>query len=314
LKLPEHTTITSETIQAIAYRHGLRSTSYERLPETGIVNAIYALGDEHILRVPRNHLAHVAQAYREAIAIPAARRAGVRTPRLVAFDDALDLLPVPYLIVERVDGDTLGLVESDPLGTPEVWREVGRELARLHLGVGEDGPADESGSAYPFEASDLPELVERRATDGWYSSTETRWLLAWVDRLAPRATLPVPRRFVHADVQATNVMIDTSTREYEALIDWGCAHWSDPALDFIGMPLRAVPLVLAGYRDVGPLDGDDAAEARILWHHLKVALFLMPRGAAPGCSWGEQPIAMLLDIFRFFLEDPGPTWNGLGPP
>lgn len=79
------------------------------------------------------------------------------------------------------------------------------------------------------------------------------------------------------------------------------------------MPLRAVPLVLAGHREVAPLDLDEMAEARILWQHLQVALHLLPRGAAPSCSWGELPTAMLLDIMRFFLESPGGRWRQLAP-
>jgi hypothetical protein len=40
----------------------------------------------------------------------------------------------------------------------------------------------------------------------------------------------------------------------------------------------------------------------------------MPRRAAPGYSWGEQPIAMLLDLLRFFLEGPGERWLAVAPP
>jgi hypothetical protein len=55
------------------------------------------------------------------------------------------------------------------------------------------------------------------------------------------------------------------------------------------------------------------AEARILWLHVWLALDLMPRGAAPGLSWGERPIAMLLDVLRFLLEPPGEPWRSLRP-
>jgi hypothetical protein len=37
----------------------------------------------------------VDQAIRESVAIPAAIAGGVRTARLIAFDDRLDILPVP---------------------------------------------------------------------------------------------------------------------------------------------------------------------------------------------------------------------------
>src|SRR5262249_36753770 len=191
------------------------------------------------------------------------------------------------------------------------WRALGRDLARLHRDADRAGPAGAlpSGDGVP----DARALVEQRAREGWFSPVETRWLSRWIDRLEPTGAPAAGPCLVHADVQASNVMVGPDA-EYRALIDWGCAHRGDPAIDFLGMPLRAVPDVLAGHREVAPLDRDETAEARIVWYHLRAALWLMPRGAAPGCSWGEQPLAMLLDLLRFFLEDPGERWLALAPP
>jgi aminoglycoside phosphotransferase (APT) family kinase protein len=312
VKLPEHTPVPAEALAAILTRHGLGDRALAPLPDTGIINRVYRLGDDLVLRVPRRHPAHAEQARREALAAPAARAVGVRTPRVVAFDDRLDLLPVPYLIVEWVEGRALGQLDVDPRATPETWRAVGRDLARLHVGVDLDGSA---GALGPWQSGPDPaESVERRCAEGWFSPVEARWLGAWVARLRPRIDPPAERRLVHGDVQATNVIVATGAGEYRALIDWGNAHWGDPAADFLGMPLRAVPFVLAGHREVAPLDRDETAEARIVWYHLRTALWLMPRGAAPGCAWGEQPIAMLFDLLRFFLEGPGERWLAVAPP
>ncbi len=76
---------------------------------------------------------------------------------------------------------------------------------------------------------------------------------------------------------------------------------------------RAAPFLLEGHRAVAPLDGDEGAEARVLWRHLQFALAVLPRGAAPGLSWGERPLAWLLEALRFFLESPGPRWRDLAP-
>ena len=48
--------------------------------------------------------------------------------------------------------------------------------------------------------------------------------------------------------------------------------WFDPAIDFAQIPLHLVDVALAGYRSVGPLDGDEEAEQRILWDHVVSAL------------------------------------------
>jgi aminoglycoside phosphotransferase (APT) family kinase protein len=276
-----------------------------------VINSIYLLGQEFVLRIPRNHEGTVAQARTEAIAAPMARAAGVRTPRLIAYDDSCDLLPVPYTIYERVHGRTLGLLDWEPAETHLVWHELGRDLALLHTGVSADGPAGRLR-----EAEDWPDpraLVEERAIDGWFTGLEVRWFTRWLDRISPAATIPTPRRMLHLDIQATNVMLRDDAFAYSALLDWGCAGLGDAASDFCGIPMRVVPTMLEGHRSIAPLDADDGAEARILWRHLQIALAMLPRGAVPGMSWGERPLAWLLDIFRFFAESPGPRWRDLRP-
>jgi hypothetical protein len=108
-------------------------------------------------------------------------------------------------------------------------------------------------------------------------------------------------------------MVRSGSLDYLVLLDWGCTGWGDPAWDFFGMPLRAVPAILEGHRAVAPLDGDEGAEARILWRHLQFALQILPRGAAPGLSWGERPLAWLLEVMRFFQEAPAGRWHDLRP-
>ena len=301
--------MSAEAAGAIAARHGLGRRPLARMADTGIINGVYLLGDELVLRVPRDHPGHVAQARAEAVAIPAARAAGVRTPALVAYDDACDLLPVPYLVVERVRGRALSELDVDPGETRDVWREVGRDLARLHTRADPAGPVGEL-----WVRADPRALAEQRAADGWFTAMEARWLGAWLERLAA-AALPGPavQRLLHRDPQATNVFIERGSTAYVAILDWGCAGLGDPAWDCFGMPLRAVPFVLEGHREVAPLDGDDTAEARILWRHVQWSLAHLPRGAVPGQAWGERPLAWLLDVLRFFLDGPPAPWRSLAP-
>ncbi len=306
MDLPDFPQISTATLHAIVERHGLGASTFARMPEVGIFNAIYRIGDHLILRVPRAHPAFIASAHKEAVAVSAARAAGVRTPRIVVFDDACDLLPVPYTVYERVEGETLGLLTLDPNQTPEAWREVGRDLALLHAGVAEQGPVAALECEHVPDPRSWPDEL---AAAGYFTALEARWLLGWLDRLAPAALAPVPRRFLHGDVQATNIMVETGTLDYRAVLDWGSAGWGDPAWDFAGMPLGAVPFLLEGYRAIAPLDGDDTAEARILWRHLQLALYLLQREPQPDRAWAERPMAMLLEIMRFLVQSPGQRWR-----
>jgi aminoglycoside phosphotransferase (APT) family kinase protein len=308
LQLPDFPPISSETLEAICERHDLRDREISRFDDAGIFNAIYLVGGDHVLRVPRDAPPFVAAIRKESVAVPAARAAGIRTPALVAFDDSLDLLTVPYAIYERVHGETLGALDLGPEDTPRVWQRVGGDLARLHEGVGEYWPV--AG----LECEPLPDprpMPDELASAGYFTTEEARWLSGWLELLAPLALAPLPKRFRHGDLQTTNVMVRPIPPTYLALIDWGACGWGDAAHDFAGIPLRAVPFVLGGYREVAPLPEDETAEARILWRHLQIALYLLGRPPQPGLSWAERPAAMLLEIMRFFLGSPGRPWTDL---
>jgi aminoglycoside phosphotransferase (APT) family kinase protein len=309
--LPDHVNVSSETLHKIADRHGVGGCYVERLPETGIFNASYWLGEGAILRIPRNHPTFIQAARNEAVAAPVAHAAGVRTPRLLAFDDSLTLLPVPYTVYERVPGLPLEALDLDPADAAEVWREHGRNLALAHVGVTVAGDVPR----LPVRTADPDPrgLLAERVAEGWLSPLDARWLGAWLDRLAPAALRPTPVRFLHGDTQATNLIVTPNPLRYEAVIDWGSASIGDPALDFAGVPLRAVPFMLAGHREVAPLDHDATAEARILWRHLQLAIWTLPRGASPGLSWAERPLPMLLETLHFLLEPPDERWQALGP-
>jgi hypothetical protein len=106
-------------------------------------------------------------------------------------------------------------------------------------------------------------------------------------------------------------MISAKSFDYLALTDWGNAHWGDPAYDFAGNPIRTVPYILEGYRQVMPLESDETAEARILWRHLQLALHNLWREPQPEHSWAERPLPFLLDIMRFLLETHDIRWKSL---
>ncbi len=309
MNLPAFPDVSATTIYSIIERHHLGVDTFRQLPEVGIFIAIYLLGNAVILRIPRNHPAFIAAARKEAVAVPAARKAGVRTPQLIAFDDSLELLPVPYSLYERIEGRTLGLLDLEPTATPQVWRELGHDLAMLHLGVKEDQLTSQVGT--PEELPDPYVWVEQLATDGYFTHVEVRWFTAWLDRLLPASRAPIPTCFLHGDIQATNVMVRTEIFDYLAVLDWGSASWGDPAWDFAGVPLRVVPFMLEGYRRLVPSDENESVEARILSRHLHLALFLLRREPQPQRAWAECPNSMFIEIMRFFLEEPGIQWKKL---
>lgn len=272
------TPVSPQAMRSIIQRHRLQVRSFSLLPWVGGGSYVYQLGDTLVLKVPHDDPAPMTSIAIEAVAAVHAHTAGVRTPRLIAFDDSLDLLPVPYLVYERVHGELLSQIGRSPATAGKIWREVGSDLARLHTRVGPEMSLPDLPNHEQWPEADPCPWVENLHCAGDLTNVEAYWLGDVLDRLAPATRAPHARCFCHGDVNAGNVVVGHhAPRTYAALLDWGGAGWADPASDFSGIALEAVPLVLTGYRAIGPMADDDTAEARILWFYLRLALFGLNR-------------------------------------
>lgn len=254
LPFPE---LSDAQLLAICERHGFRVGPFGRLPSTGIVNAIYTVGETVVLRIPKNHPATLADTWTESVAAPAAMAAGVRTPALLAFDESRDVVDVPFGAYEwwhAADGWPT---------SAEGWRDLGRQLATLHDGV-----------------SACPDPLDRLDRPGrWCSADQVvdalrdleddvrRDLHAAFVALEPAVQdfdRDGPLRFLHDDIKDSNLL--RCAGDATAVIDWGDAGWGDAAIDFRNVPPARNADVLAGYRDVVP--PDDTFEQRVRWDQL----------------------------------------------
>ncbi|HEU5089429.1 MAG TPA: phosphotransferase, partial [Roseiflexaceae bacterium] len=178
----------ANTIASIVARHGLRTRTWTRLASLGSAMTIFLLDDLYVLRIPRNQPEAVAGIRTDPIVIPEARRAGVHTPQLIAFDDQCDLLPVPYGVYERVPGEPLDRLALPRDATPNIWQALGRDLALLHYGVSRTGPAAQI-AANAEVVDPLPWLDEITA-NALIMSSDRKWFTSWLEHLAPFAQLP----------------------------------------------------------------------------------------------------------------------------
>lgn len=255
-------------IDAMFARHGV-SGPWEPLPSLGLANRIFATRDV-VLRVATDHPDGVVDARTESVAAPVARAAGILTPRLIAFDDARTLVDRPFSLWERVHGETLGLTRLDRPQMADVWRGVGRELARLHLRVracaDPDGYLDQ-----PARDQDIGAVVKRVVDAGRVGIDVARRIERIAEELRPHIAEGIETRFIHDDIHPMNVMC-SSGGELLAIIDWGDAGWGDPSLDFTAIPLDDIPSALEGYEAEAPGLLGRAPEARFAWNKLLDAM------------------------------------------
>jgi hygromycin-B 7''-O-kinase len=282
------------TLASICARHDLPPAT-GRLASTGVIHTIYVLGDRHVLRVPKRIDEGLKDLRTEVVSAPAARAAGVRTPALIVFDESLDLVDVPYTVFELVEGEPLGARRFDPARDEAVYRDLGRQLATLHRGV--ESLDDPRGWLdHDDRPLDALQLVDDLVATHLLGDDTAGWVRSVLERMLPAAEASLAiRRFVHNDVQPNNVMVTPD--EEAVLIDWGDAAWSDPTRDLNDLVPRSIPFVLAGYREVMPMDDEDTVGARVLYDHLVAALYHLGRPPTPRREWGRPPGARLVELF-----------------
>jgi Ser/Thr protein kinase RdoA (MazF antagonist) len=270
-------------------RHGVAGP-WAPLPATGVANLVYATRDV-VLRVATDDPDAVLDARTESVAAPVAQAAGIQTPRLIAFDDSRTLVDRPFSLWERVHGEPLGLLELGRRQRSDAWRQVGRELFRLHDRV--KACADPIGYLdTPGRETDLHPLLNRLADAGRLDAATAGEVARLLGELAPHVAGGVDLRFIHNDIHDMNVLCSPAG-ELMAIIDWGDAGWGDPTLDFAAIPLDAIPYAREGYEQEAPGALGAFPEARFVWDKLHAALEAVGDNGGPSVP---------VDALRRFLR------------
>lgn len=291
-------------LAAIGHRFGVRSDEIHPLP-SGEANHAFRLGDDLVLRFPRDDGQLAADLRKERVVIPVARSAGVLTPEIVAFDDSGRDIDAPYLVVRRVPGIDLERQELPRGQLAAVYRAVGQNLTALHSPGGVDRQSLE-GVPTDDDRSDPRDLLDPLVRDQALDADTAGWLRGWFERLAPCVPDRPPLVLIHGDIAPRNLLADPATGRLTGIVDWGDAALADPAMDFAKLPLAVLPAVLEGY-----LGHDDRSDpdlhswlARAFRYQLHWAVAALGRrDPATGLLRPPGPAtARLMIIFRHLID------------
>jgi aminoglycoside phosphotransferase (APT) family kinase protein len=170
---------------------------------------------------------------REAIAISAARAAGLAVPEVLITTDETDLFGTAGLVMLRVPGETIArrILREDHYkqARATLTDDIAAFAAGLHgLDVPEELPA-------PDPLADLRIKLDELGRVGAAQSSEI-FELAFAELTATR---PPPRKpaIVHGDLRLGNLIVDH--RGLAAVIDWELVHAGDPVEDLGWLCVRA---------------------------------------------------------------------------
>lgn len=188
--------------------------------------------------------------------------------------------------------------------TPELWRDLGRTLARIHLTHGERCGLDRQGYFGPLYQDNRPLdgwvdfFVERRLWPRLYGAIDSGNLpldsICQVERVIhrlPGLDLPdTPPVLLHGDAQQNNFI---STAQGTFVIDPAC-YYGSPEIDLalVDYFQPAPEAVFDGYREILPI-APGFAERRDLWR--------IPACLAVVTVGGAQYLPMLTRAVQKYL-------------
>jgi len=295
---------TLEQVQAFCDKHSLRGEV--RHIGSGYINWVYQVGDDIIIRATKQGM-DPEDSYTEIVAVPAAIKAGIKTPELLLFDDDCDALPTVTTVYRRCEGVALATLQVDQHELPPLYRELGREIAKLHTRVTEvDDPNNWLDKLYRY---DLDEEIQKAFAANKIETVTRDWLMKWADRLRPAHESPFETKFVHNDMHAGNTMVLQDPLRLSAIIDWGDANWGDPAQDVLKTPVWAAPWVIEGYRQEGG-EVDEMFVGRVIAQNVAISLVgLYDKWPEGDLAWQPLASSFWANLVRLTAMDLPSEWK-----
>lgn len=237
----------------------------ERLESAGTENAMFRLGCDLVVRLPRHPGAVGSIEHEQCWLSLLEPLLPVAVPEPLGRGGADEEFPWPWSVYGWLDGRNPAV---DALEAPETLaRELAgfiRALRRVDAG---NGPSH--ARAVPLSARDTHTRAALAQLTGAVNTAAVTAL--WEEAVrAPEHTGPPV--WAHADLSPGNVLV--SEGRLSAVIDFGCAGVGDPAVDLI----VAWNLLPAGVRDIfrEAVGADDAEWARGRGWALSISLIQLP--------------------------------------
>jgi aminoglycoside phosphotransferase (APT) family kinase protein len=236
----------------------------ERVPSSGTDNALYRLGSDMVVRLPRIGWA-VAGVDREQEWPPRlAPQLPVAVPVPLAKGLPAEGYPWPWSVYRWLDGENPTVEHAD---SDSIAGELARFIEALHGIDPAGGPP--SGRGVPLPTRDEPTRTAIAELEGMVDTDAAT--AAW-DAALRAPAWSGPPVWIHGDLLPGNLLLRNG--RLVAVIDWGCVGVGDPACDLIVAWGLFSSTTRSRFR--GKLGVDDATWARGRGWALSVAVIALP--------------------------------------
>jgi aminoglycoside phosphotransferase (APT) family kinase protein len=263
--------------------------SIEPVGSSGTDNAIYRLGDDMSVRLPRIGWA-TDQVDLEQRWLPVlAPRLPVATPVVIAKGEPAEGYPWHWSVQRWLRG------ENPVVGRLTDSAALANDVAEFVTALQRIDPVDGSraGRGVPLEQRDA---ATREAIDALEGMIDTRAASAAWERALQAPAWEGPRVWIHGDLMPGNLL--TVDGRLSAVIDFGCLGVGDPACDLIAAWSLLPPETWNVFRSA--LVVDDATWERGRGWALSIALIQLPyyHETSPALAAGARHTigAVLADV------------------
>jgi aminoglycoside phosphotransferase (APT) family kinase protein len=221
---------------------------------SGWDNAIYRLGDELTVRLPRRQLGAVLVEHEQRFLPRLAPALPLPVPVPVRVGRATPYYPWSWSVCPWFPGSiAAGSTIDDPHRAAVA---LGAFVAALHVPATPDAPAN------PFRGIPLDDRAERFAEDlvRLGTSVDAPALRSCWDELRATPRWSGPRLWLHGDLHAANVLVHRG--RISAVLDFGDITAGDPACDLAIAWQLFAPAARASFRAAAGIDDDTWTRAR----------------------------------------------------
>ncbi|MFD4791775.1 aminoglycoside phosphotransferase family protein [Streptomyces sp. NPDC058459] len=237
-----------------------------RLTSSGTENAMFRLGPELVVRLPR-HPGAVADVTHERDWLPRlAPGLPVAVPEPVGSGEPDDGFPWPWSVYRWLEGanPVAGAVKQ-----PErLAKELGTFVATLRRSAAVDAPPGYRGGPLSGREGSVREALAQLGDRLDTAEAAARW-----ERALAAPAYTGPPVWSHGDLSPGNVLVGGGG-SLSAVIDFGCAGVGDPAVDLIVAWNLLPASARTAFREA--VGADDAEWARGRGWALSVALVQLP--------------------------------------